>query len=385
MNIIIDGTIYSSAPSGGAFRYFNELIPRLSRFPNTEVNIFTPKNSVPPPVTANIKVTIDSLPNGNWLPNGRLKSILRLAKKNIQGYILKSKFSGRKDSIYHSTYYTSSPWPEIPQVVTVYDMISELFSETYELPHHQALRKIKTECLKKASRVVAISNQTKTDLQNIYQIPASSIDVIYHGVDHSFFSQVQSTEIKTNILKNRRLLSPYFLFLGGRLHHKNFIRFLRAFSMSQVSKDYILAVAGTPWSHDELQLIKSLGLEKKIVLMPYLSDTELPTIYQNAAAFAFPSYYEGFGLPLIEAMAAGCPVVASNGGPFPELSQGAALLFDPFDEDKMGRSLEDILVPATRATLIEAGKKQAGKFSWNLTAEQYYDVYKKTLKGQRRN
>ena len=83
-------------------------------------------------------------------------------------------------------------------------------------------------------------------------------------------------------------------------------------------------------------------------------------------------------------MAAGCPVVASNGGPFSELSQGAALLFDPFDEDKMGRSLEDILVPATRATLIEAGKKQAGKFSWNLTAEQYYDVYKKTLKGQRR-
>jgi glycosyltransferase involved in cell wall biosynthesis len=114
--------------------------------------------------------------------------------------------------------------------------------------------------------------------------------------------------------------------------------------------------------------------------MPSLNEKELPTVYQNATALALPSYYEGFGLPLIEAMAAGCPVVASQAGPFPELAEGAAILFDPFDPKQIGLALEEISNPSKRIELIEKGKIQAAKFSWDLSAKKHFESYQMALK-----
>ncbi len=380
MKIIIDGSIYSSAPSGGIYRYFNELIPRLSAFPDTEVKIFTQKQSAEIPIGNHIEITRDNLPTGSWLPEGSLKRFLRSHKRNLQSYILQKKFSGLKDSVFHSSYYTPSPWSSIAQVVTIHDMISEIFTETYNLAHVRALRESKAKCLKTASRVIAISEQTKKDLQKVYNIPASHIDVIYHGVDFDYFSRVQSPIRQKEILEKHSLNRPYFLFVGGRLHHKNFKGLLKAFAHSKISNDFVLAVAGTPWNEEELSLINSLGVASKLIWMPTLEENELSTVYQKAQALALPSYYEGFGLPLIEAMAAGCPVLASNSGPFPELSQDAALLFNPFNENKIEQAMEAIVKPTTRTELIEAGKKRAKVFSWDLSAQQHFESYSKALK-----
>lgn len=381
MKIIIDGMIYSSAPTGGVYRYFNEIIPRLSAFPDTEIKIFSPKNATSIPTGNHITVEKDRLPSGSWLPESELKKTLRKVKQRVNSFLMSKKFSGVKDSVFHSTYYTPSPWPSLPQVVTVHDMISELFPETYHLPHVRELRENKAKCLMTATRVIAISEQTKKDLQRIYNISASNIDVIYHGVDFELFSHKKEESNQKNILRKLELTSPYFLFLGGRLHHKNFSTLLKAFASRPLSKEYILAVAGTPWTQEESELIKSLNISSRLAWMPSLDETDLPTVYQNATALALPSYYEGFGLPLIEAMAAGCPVVASQSGPFPELAEGAAIFFDPFDPSQMGLALEKVLVPSTRNELIEKGKKQAAKFSWDLSAKKHFESYHKALKG----
>lgn len=380
MKIIIDGTIYSSAPSGGAYRYFNELIPRLSKFPKTEVKIFAQKNHVGIPTGSNIKVAEDSLPTGSWLPEGKLKQFLRARKRELQSVMLRRQFSGFEEAVYHSTYYTPSPLNHITQVVTVHDMISELFKETYDLPHLKTLRKAKAECLKSATRVIAISNQTKKDLQAIYHVPESKIDVVYHGVDYDFFSRICSIEKKQQVLNELNLTTPYFLYVGGRLHHKNFKCFLKAFSQSKVSQDHKLAVAGAPWDEEEIDLIRKLNVEKHLIWMPTLGEHELPIVYQNAIALGLPSHYEGFGLPLIESMAAGCPVLASNTGPFPELAEGAAVFFDPRDEAQMEKSFERVLEDSVRTRLIELGKKQAMKFSWDLSAKKHWECYQKALK-----
>jgi glycosyltransferase involved in cell wall biosynthesis len=382
MKIIIDGTIYSSAPSGGVYRYFNEIIPRLSAFPDTEVNIFSPKDANSIPTGNHIKIEKDRLPSGSWLPEGNLKNNLRKVKQRVNSILMSKKFSGVKDSVFHSTYYTASPWPDLPQVVTIHDMISELFQETYHLPHVKELRENKAKCLKTATRVIAISEQTKRDLQKIYNIPASKIDVIYHGCNFELFSKKEEARSEKNILEKHSLTSPYFLYLGGRLHHKNFSNLLRAFAANPISKDYLLAVAGTPWDPEESELIKSLNISSRLVWMPSLNEKELPTVYQNATALALPSYYEGFGLPLIEAMAAGCPVVASQAGPFPELAEGAAILFDPFDPKQIGLALEEVSSPSKRIELIEKGKIQAAKFSWDLSAKKHFESYKMALKNK---
>lgn len=379
MKIIIDGSMYSSAPSGGVYRYFNELIPRLSRFPETEIKIFAQKAPSGIPTGENIKVAKDPLPTGNWLPEGRLKQFLRSRKHEIKNFLVKKQFSGFTNSVYHATYYTPSPWKSLPEVVTVHDMISELFEDTYHLPHIQALRQAKSQSIKSATRVIAISERTKKDLQDIYNIPPSQIDVIYHGVDHQLFSEKPSPLFKNEILKKHHFSSPYFLYVGGRLHHKNFKRFLIAFSQSPVSKDYRLAVAGAPWSEEENKLIKKLDISDRLIWTEHLNEKELSVAYQNAEALALPSYYEGFGLPLIEAMAAGCPVIASNKGPFPELAQGAALFFDPKDESQMSKALESILEPQTRESLVSKGLEQAKNFSWDTSAKKHMETYQKAL------
>lgn len=379
MKIIFDGTIYSMAPSGGVYRYFNEIIPRVSRFPKTEVKIFTPKDPVGMPEGIDISLVKDRLPSGSWIPEGKLKQFLRSKKQNVQRLMLKRKFSGIRDSVFHSTYYTLSPWASIPQVVTIHDMISELFQETYDLPHVKALREAKLQCLEKATRVIAISERTKKDLQSIYRIPENRIDVIYHGVDYAFFSDRTAKEAESQFLKENSLLSPFFLYLGGRLHHKNFKKFLMAFAESTVSNDFKLLVAGSPWEPEEKELIKKLGMSEKVIWMPNLNEEELRMVYQNAKALALPSYYEGFGLPLIEAMAAGCPVIASESGPFPELAAGAALLFNPFDEAQMAQALEDIIHEERREHLVKMGKIQALKFDWEKSANQHLESYKKAL------
>jgi len=380
MKILIDGLIYSSAPSGGGYRYFNELISRLSAFPDTEVNIFTQKNPTSLPAGVNLKIQKDHLPTGAWLPEGKIKNQLRSCKKLLQNWLFKPSFSSVTNCVFHSTYYTPCPWKNIPQVTTIYDMISELFPETYDLPHIKTIREAKAVCIKNAARIVTISENTKQDLQKIYNIKPSSVDVIHLGVDYDVFSQKISESISQQLLEKYRLNRPYFLFIGGRLHHKNFIRLLKAFAQSPVRKDYVLAVAGAPWTDEESNLIKSLKIEECIILIPSVPEHELPTLYQNAAAFTFPSYYEGFGLPLVEAMASGCPVVASNAGPFPELAENAAILFDPFDEAKIAKALEVVLDPATRSHLVSLGRSRAKGFSWDELARKHLETYHRALR-----
>jgi len=380
MRVIIDGVVYSSAPTGGIYRYFNELIRRLSELPDTDVEVYTPRTTTLPPQGPHIKIHQDRLPSGSFMPNGWVKDQLSKLKKLIQKKLLNREMGGFQsgDAVYHSTYYTPSPWPELPQVVTVYDMISEKFPEDAKLPHNIVLSAAKRKSVQAAKRVIAISQATKDDLCEIYGISPSVVDVIYFGLDRSFYAKAATLGEKQALQSRFKLTEPYVLYVGGRLHHKNFKRLARAYAASKIKSNYLLAVAGFAWDEEEKALLKSLGIEDRVRWMPYL-DSELPAIYQMASLFVFPSLYEGFGLPLIEAFAAGTPVAAANAGPFPELAAGAAYLFDPEDIDAITKALETMVDPKLAQEYRKRGLKRAEDFDWSIAAAKTRECYLRAM------
>lgn len=379
MKIVIDGTVYSSAPSGGVYRYFNELIPRLANLPDTKVQIFSPRTDTLPPNGENIEVKKDLLPSGQWFPEGRAKEVLRKAKRWVSAFVVGKQLGGVEGAVYHSTFYTPSPWKNLPEVFTVYDMISELFPDLSQETHIVSTNRMKRECVERAARLIAISENTKQDLHRIWGVPLEKIDAIHLGVKTDFFSRAIDATEKERTLEKYSICKPFVFFLGGRLHHKNFSRLLEAYEMSEIRQSHTLVVAGAPWSQEEEKRIQNLGLEKHVLRIPSITEVELPVFYQCATLFVFPSYYEGFGLPLLEAMAAGCPVAAANAGPFPEIVQGAALLFDPYDPADMAKKMDSLLNTSLRERYRDLGLQRSAQFSWDETARKTRETYKKAI------
>lgn len=379
MRIIIDGVVYSATPNGGVYNYFNELIPRLATFPNTEVEIFVPNVSTAPPQAPGISVKHHVLPTGHWFPEGKVKRYLGNTKRWMEAQIVRARMRGiGKQSVFHTTAFTVSPWKNLPRITTIYDMISEILTPDLQLEHIVTMREGKLRAIRNSERLIAISQCTKDDLCKVYGIASNRVDVIHFGVNHSFFSNTGTVEQQKKIRTKYNLDRPYVLYVGGRLHHKNFPLFAEAYAKSHARKECALAVAGFPFEEHETALIKKLGIEKDIRWMPYLTD-ELPAVYRMAEYFVFPSLYEGFGLPLIEAMVADCPVAASNTGPFPELAGNAALYFDPHSPVSMRQALDKMMEKNVREEFRARGRVQCRRFSWDNAAKLTMDTYRKAL------
>lgn len=196
------------------------------------------------------------------------------------------------------------------------------------------------------------------------------IDVIYHGT--SMMPQQAHPSIS--------LPEKYVLFVGSRYKYKNFVRFVQSFAqIARKNPKLYLICTGAPFDTSELQLIESLNLSQR-ALSFYANDAELATLYHQAQAFIFPSLYEGFGIPILEAYACQCPVILSNASCFPEIAGDAAAFFDPTDEKEMTSSIEEVLNnPILRNELIEKGQKRLQLYSWDKTARQTEICYQKAL------
>jgi len=230
-----------------------------------------------------------------------------------------------------------------------------------------------------ARRIIAISGHTKRDLIRAYRIPEEKIAVIHHGVGAGF--RPQPGPVVSAVKERHRLVAPYVLAVGTVQPRKNLARLASAVGqLNRQGTGIDLVLAGTKgWlAEDVLREIEQEGATPFVKLLGYVADADLPALYTGAAVFAMPSLYEGFGMPVLEAMACGTPVVAADRAALPEVAGDAAVLCDPFDVRSLAAALASVFSDADRRqTLIARGHERATHFSWEATARQTLDVLRR--------
>jgi glycosyltransferase involved in cell wall biosynthesis len=224
--------------------------------------------------------------------------------------------------------------------------------------------------IERADKVIAISKHTKDDLINIFGIDHEKVDVIYLG--NSLDNSYQDKNLNLDWLPRK-----YVLFVGIRSAYKNFEKFIRAVVPILVEDNdlHVVCVGGGGFLSTEKEYIKEKDLEDKFIQIT-CSDRELPYIYKNALCYVFPSLYEGFGLPILEAFSANCPVVCSNCTSLPEVAGDAAVYFDPKSENEIREAVKKVVYDdKLRKDLTQKGAERMRKFSWKETACQTKDIY----------
>lgn len=237
--------------------------------------------------------------------------------------------------------------------------------------------KLDYEGVRRAAAVIAISQTTKEDLVQHFGIPTERIFVTYPGIDHSHFQPSLRRLIKT----------PYILFVGNEYPYKNVNNLIKAFCLLKQRapfKDLKLVKVGASGGREGqfreqlLTLIRELDLEDDIILTGWVPHGDLPAYYSGAVCFVFPSLYEGFGFPPLEAMACGCPVVVSNGGALPETVGDVAPVVNPHDIQSIADAIDHVLTDKSwRQALIERGLKHSHEFTWERTARETLDIYRR--------
>jgi len=274
--------------------------------------------------------------------------------------------------VFHPTYYNPYFLKYLKTkkyVLSVYDMIHELFPGMFPEDGTAMLKKKVIEC---ATKIIAISDNTKTDIINIYNIDPQKIEVI---------PLASSLQINTSdIILN--LPQKYILFVGHRVANKNFTFFINSISsFLYEEKDlYVICAGSEVFSENEIHLLNKLKIEKQVIYYPIINDSTLSYIYRNAVLFVFPSLYEGFGIPVLEAFSCGCPVAASNCSSLPEVGGDAANYFDPKNSDSIQKVVEDIVHNGSLQDSLRArGYERLKLFSWKKTALKTKKVYDSLL------
>ena len=275
-------------------------------------------------------------------------------------------FMGQID-IFHSSDWTQPP-AKAKKVTTVHDVSFLRYPESFPQKiievHQRRLKWVKKEC----DRVIVDSRTTKDDLVRLLGFNEKRIRVVYLGVDKL---KVQSAKLKVKE-------GNYFLYIGTLQPRKNLLRLIRAFGEIRDREGVKLVIGGKKgWLYEEIfEEVKRLNLQDKVIFKGFVSEEEKISLMQNALAFVYPSLYEGFGMPVLEAMSAGCPVITSNISSLPEVAGKAALLVNPHKTEEIVSAMKKVMIDsALRRELSEKGRKQANKFTWKKTAQETLKVY----------
>ena len=294
-------------------------------------------------------------------------------------------FRDRLD-LFHATHYVLPPLYKTRAVVTIHDIIHLLYPQF--LPSRAAhfyARAMIRRALKRADRIITVSYNTKRDLADYFGIPGSRTEVIYNGVSGRFRPDIPEAE-RRRAAGKYGIASPYLLFLGGEKPHKNVQNVVRAFGEARRKHGipHSLVLAG-PLPHNPARLdalVAALELTGSVVRPGIVEEEDLPGLYAGASAFLYPTLYEGFGLPVVEAMACGTPVLTSSTSALQEIAGGYAYLVDPMDVDAIATGIALLATDEkVRTDFIELGKKRALDFSWDKAAERTLEVYAAALRG----
>ncbi len=360
IRVLFDHQAFLIQGIGGISRYFANLM-----------QTFSSGNAVKPFHSAILSRNV----YGPMLPSPRPLRLLK--SRSISGYI--DSFAaqciialGNMD-VFHPTYYGSeglSFSQKLPMVLTIYDMIHELFPEL--IKNDTATIPNKKAAALAANRIIAISQTTKNDIVRILGISPDKIDVVHLAT--SFSEKTASACLPF-------ISGSYILYVGTRSSHKNFDSLIRALAlMDKARRPKLVCAGGGVLTTNESRGLKELGLIQEVAVIPDVNDSELAALYCNARAFVFPSRYEGFGLPILEAFACNCPVIAAQAGSIPEIAADAALYFGPDDIQGIADCIDRITHDNDVAKKLKlAGTIRNADFSWQKTAEQTHETYKRAM------
>jgi len=286
-------------------------------------------------------------------------------------------------ALYHSAYYLMPYVPGVPSLVTCYDLIPLIYPQYFTATQRLIFRTAHGLALRAAHVTLAISEATKSDLVRLFHIDPQRIVVTPLAADAHF--QPPSRAAIDRVRQQHALPARYMLYFGSNKPHKNVPRLIEAFAKSGISDQGsgIELVIGGHWDErypEAKHAAARLGLQDVVRFIGPVKDADLPALYGGAELFVFPSEYEGFGLPVLEAMACGAPVVCGDRSSLPEVAGDAALLCDPRDMNSVARAIERALIDRDlRSALCQRSLDRAAKFSWEQTAQQTLQVYQSIL------
>lgn len=284
--------------------------------------------------------------------------------------------------LFHGTDHLLPPFRRIRSVFTVHDVIPQLLPEFHLPLNRWYLTLMFPRFLARADAVIAVSECTKRDTMRLYGIPEEKIRVIYEGVD-ARFRPVRDAAVLGRVRRRYSLPEEYILYVGTIEPRKNLARLLKAYhALKQKGYGHKLVFVGAKgWLYQPVfDTMRALGLEGDVILPGYITDEDLPAVYADASLFVFPSLYEGFGLPPLEALACGVPTVVSDASSLPEVVGEAALKVPPTDTGALAAAMERVLSDAELAQrLAAAGPGRAALFTWEKAAEETVAVYGRVM------
>lgn len=374
MRIAYDHQAFCLQKTGGISRYFCRLAEELAL--TQKVGIFAPlyRNQY-------LKALPQAIAHGFCVSDYPTKTAGLVV--GVNAMLSRPLIRAWHPDVIHETYFsfkTTGPAHSVsgnkkncPRVITVFDMISELEQEAKQAAATELRTSVKFAAVSRADHVICISEHTRQDLLRLFNIPKEKTSVIYLGCDSP-----QSTQA----VASQKYARPYLLYVGLRDGYKNFSRLLKAIAASsKIRQDFdLIAFGGNTFSEQEHALIQQLGFAPSQIRQLAGSDRELSRLYSEAAAFVYPSTYEGFGLPPLEAMAHNCPVVSSDRSSMPEVIGSAAEFFDPESIDAMIFALEQVLFSTERANeLRQKGQTRLKDFTWQRCAQETLRVYQSLI------
>lgn len=300
-------------------------------------------------------------------------------------FVLVDLFRRKADILFcPCAYFLSALNFFIPQTIAIHDLTT--FLPAVRKTHKIRIRIIEKfflgRSLKRSKKIIAVSENTKNDLIKLFGISPDKITVI-HEAHRPSFRPIEKKEETRKALEKYNLPQNFILFVGTIEPRKNIVRLIEAYKEAVADerfKDYKLVVAGKKgWYCEEIfKKVEELGLKNDVIFTGYLADADVPYFYNAAECFIYPSLYEGFGLPILEAMACGCPVITSNTSSLPEVAGDAAILIDPYNSKEISGALRQVLSDGLlRNKMREDGLKQSKKFSWTKAVRELLAVFNK--------
>jgi len=367
MRIGINALYWIPNAMGGTQTYFLNLVKALlSVCPEIEFYVFMNADGANqfPFTSPRLKIVRCFIP-------GKLR-FFRLAWQ----YLALPYYAKReKLDVLHSIGYLSPIMPNIPSVVTVLDMIHYVRPREIAFTKQLLWRALFPLSLRTADRIITISKGVGNEISEHFKWAASKVIPIHLGVDRELFRFVDCSRDAGG--------APFVLAVASISPHKNLDGLIRAFAKARqyLPKTRLVLVGMKTATYEKLlKLINSLGLADVVEFTGRISDQALVKLYQTASVMIFPSFYEGFGLPILEAMACGCPLIASDYSTIREVAGKAAILANPADSDELARALIEVLSnKAVRRSLIEKGLDHVKTYTWEKTAEQTFIVYRQTI------
>ena len=377
MKILYDHQIFWDQEYGGPSRYFINLINKIINISNNHIKISSPLyinnylSQLPEQVLSGLKI---SNRFRKFIPYKIRNEFNKFLLNPVNNILTESKIQSFKPDVVHQTYFENGYKKLKPTVITVFDLIHEKFFFDYG---KKADYRPKKSAIKNADKIICISENTAKDLMDIYKVDRKKIEVVYLSN-----SLREEFTLKTPSINLDNLNKNYLFFVGKRQGYKNFTKFIKAFSKSErLKKDFkIVCFGDLKFSNKEKALFKSLNLNLNNIIHTEGNDLTLSHFYKNAKALIYPSLYEGFGLPILEAMELSCPVICSNTSSMPEVAGESAQYFDPQNID----SIQDAIIrtvydESASNNLIKKGKFQVKQFNWKKCAESTLNVYKKII------